>query len=92
MNFIRINEMDDIYSHILSVENPVICVIKEGTGGFYGKVCEKFGFICGEEAKGLMKIINNFIKKKKKMGRKPFIFLLKNDQINQNDLDISNDD
>jgi hypothetical protein len=92
MNYIRINEMDDIYSHILSIGNPVICVIREGTGGFYGKLCGKFGFICGDEQKGLMKIVNNFVAYETKAGRKPFVFLLKNAQLNQDDVDLSNDD
>jgi hypothetical protein len=52
----------------------------------------KIGFICGDEAKGLIKIINNFISYESKAGRKPFVFLLKNARINQNDLNISNDD
>jgi hypothetical protein len=85
INYIHINEMDEIKNHIHSVENPILLIVKEGSEGFYGRVCDKFGFIYGDEHKGLMKIINNFLSYESSAGRNPLVFLFKNAQINEND-------
>jgi hypothetical protein len=89
MNYIHINEMDEIKNHISSVRNPIIFVVKEGTEGFYGKVFDNFGFIYGDRCKGLIRMINNFIKYESTTERTPFIFILKNAKINENDMEIN---
>ena len=92
MNFIKINEMEEINNYIHSVKNSILFIVKEGTEGFYGRICGEFGFIYGDKRKGLIKIINNFLAYELKTGRKPFLFLLKNAQIDENDLNISIND
>ena len=86
VNYTSINEMDEIKDHISSVKNPIIFVVKEGTEGFYGKVYGVFGFIYGDKRKGLKRIIQNFLDYELKTERTPFIFLLKNAAINENDM------
>jgi hypothetical protein len=92
INYIHINEIEEIKNHTASVKNPILFIIKEGMERFYGRINGKFGFIYGDKQKGLKKILNNFIEYESKTEREPFIFLLKNAKINENDFEISNND
>jgi hypothetical protein len=92
--YIKIETIDEIGNYVMDKKNPIIMIIKKGskTSGFYGKVYRDiFGMIYGNETKGLSRIINNFTKYEQNNGRFPFIFIMDNINIDENDVNFDED-
>ena len=73
VNYIQINQLEEIDGYLKDVKSPIILIINEGKQQRYGNVYKNiFGQWYGDQTKNLKSIIHNFINYESKQGRCPF--------------------
>jgi hypothetical protein len=92
--YIHIHTLDEIEKHLEKTKLPILLIVKKGpeNSGFYGKVFRDiFGSIYGDETRGLVRIIENFIRYESVAGRTPLVFILNDAMINESDRRFKNE-